>query len=150
MPGNPLADADPELSGLEVVRDSGRVLAYIVRAHATSERTRFLTPDDSNLQLGLIAYRAGQRVAPHYHLPVERTTRGTLEFLSVREGSCELDLYDDGNRRVATLPLNVGDVVLLVTGGHGIRMLTDTVLLEVKQGPYTGVEEKVRFDDPGQ
>jgi hypothetical protein len=24
-------------------------------------------------------------------------------------------------------------------------MLEDTVLLEVKQGPYTGIDEKVRF-----
>jgi len=35
--------------------------------------------------------------------------------------------------------------MLMVTGGHGFRMLENTVFLEVKQGPYTGLEEKERF-----
>ena len=30
-------------------------------------------------------------------------------------------------------------------GGHGFCMLEDTVLLEIKQGPYTGLEEKEHF-----
>jgi hypothetical protein len=29
-------------------------------------------------------------------------------------------------------------------------MLEDTVLFEIKQGPYTGLDEKERFDDPSQ
>ena len=35
--------------------------------------------------------------------------------------------------------------MLMVGGGHGFRMLEDTVFLEVKQGPYTGLDEKERF-----
>jgi hypothetical protein len=35
--------------------------------------------------------------------------------------------------------------VIFVDGGHGFRILEDTVLLEVKQGPYTGLEEKEFF-----
>jgi hypothetical protein len=35
--------------------------------------------------------------------------------------------------------------MLMVAGGHGFRMLEDTVILEVKQGPYTGEDEKERF-----
>jgi hypothetical protein len=46
---------------------------------------------------------------------------------------------------VAPRELNVGDVMLMVGGGHGFRMLEDTVLLEIKQGPYTGENEKERF-----
>src|SRR5262245_45378158 len=29
--------------------------------------------------------------------------------------------------------------------GHGFRMLDDTVFLEVKQGPYRGPDERLRF-----
>jgi hypothetical protein len=39
----------------------------------------------------------------------------------------------------------VGDVVVLLDGGHGFRMLEDTVLLEIKQGPYSGLGEKEQF-----
>jgi hypothetical protein len=38
-----------------------------------------------------------------------------------------------------------GDVLLLVKGGHGFRMLEETVFVEIKQGPYTGLDEKERF-----
>jgi hypothetical protein len=46
---------------------------------------------------------------------------------------------------VATRELREGDILLLVDGGHGFRMLEDTVFVEIKQGPYTGLDEKERF-----
>ena len=39
-----------------------------------------------------------------------------------------------------------GDVILLAAGGHGMTMLEPTEIIEVKQGPYTGVEDKERFE----
>jgi hypothetical protein len=55
------------------------------------------------------------------------------------------DIYSDERELIASRELCEGDVILLVAGGHGFRMLQDTVLLEIKQGPYTGIEEKERF-----
>lgn len=134
----------------EIIADGTHVFAYLVRGHATSESTRFLTPNDLNLQLGMIAYRSGGRVLPHRHLPVERTKRGTMEAVFVRRGLCDVDIYDDSQARFATRTLEPGDLVLLVSGGHGFRMREDTVLLEVKEGPYVEGGDKVVFDDPGQ
>jgi hypothetical protein len=56
-----------------------------------------------------------------------------------------MEVYNDERGLVATRELCAGDIMLMVGGGHGFRMLEDTVLLEVKQGPYTGVDEKERF-----
>lgn len=39
----------------------------------------------------------------------------------------------------------MGDVLVLVDGGHGFRMTEDTVLVEIKQGPYLGLDDKARF-----
>jgi hypothetical protein len=63
----------------------------------------------------------------------------------VKKGRCLLDIYNDERELVATRELSAGDLMLMVGGGHGFRMLEDTILLEIKQGPYTGVEEKERF-----
>ena len=38
-----------------------------------------------------------------------------------------------------------GDVILLSKGGHGFLMLEDTEMIEVKQGPYAGDQDKERF-----
>jgi hypothetical protein len=148
-----MSESSPQSSeapDFEVISEGPRAFAYIVRGRATSDSTRFLTPRDLNLQLGMISYRRGGSVKPHQHLPVERTKHGTMEAVFVREGLCDVDIYDDARVRVATRTLEPGDLVLLVSGGHGFRMHEDTVLLEVKEGPYIEGGDKVVFDDPGQ
>ena len=120
-------------------------LAYIIRAEMAPEKTTFLTPSELNLQVGFVVYPAGGEVARHLHRPLERHIIGTSEVLVVKEGRCQLDIYDDDRKLVATRELRTGDVMLMVGGGHGFRMLEDTVLLEIKQGPYTGLDEKERF-----
>jgi hypothetical protein len=122
-----------------------KCLAYIIRASFLPERTTFLTPSDYKQQVGFIVYPAGGVIQRHIHKPLERHLVGTSEVLIVRQGCCEVDLYDDERQLVATRELREGDIMLMVGGGHGFRILDDTVLFEVKQGPYTGVDEKERF-----
>ncbi len=57
-----------------------------------------------------------------------------------------MDVFDDEQQLVTTRELKTGDVMVMVGGGHGFRMLEKTVLLEVKQGPYHGTDEKVYFE----
>ena len=120
-------------------------LAYIFRRDLKPEKTTFFTPADFNFQLGFVVYQAGGEVTPHLHRPLERRIIGTSEVLLVKKGRCEIDIYNSKRELVATRELNEGDLVLTINGGHGFRMLEDTVLLEVKQGPYSGVDEKERF-----
>lgn len=120
-------------------------LAYIIRAVFLPEETTFLTPPDYKQQVGYIVYPAGGEIEPHVHRPIQRHLVGTSEVLIIRRGRCEIDIYDDERQLVATRELRPGDVMLMVGGGHGFRMLEDTVFLEIKQGPYTGEDEKERF-----
>jgi quercetin dioxygenase-like cupin family protein len=125
--------------------DKGKLLSMILRSGTGAPETTFVTTPEANLQVGLVVYDAGGEVKRHTHRPLERTIIGTSEVLLVRSGRCVLDLYDEEHNLVAEQELSTGDVILLIAGGHGFRMLEDTVLLEVKQGPYTGLEEKERF-----
>lgn len=131
--------------GVEEVRAGSDVLAYVIRSHATAESTTFVTADEATLQTGFVVYPAEGEVTPHVHLPVDRHVIGTSEFLLVRRGSCFVDIYDAERQLVATRELQVGDAVLSLGGGHGFRMTEDTVLLELKQGPFVGGTEKERF-----
>lgn len=129
----------------ERIEHAGRPLAYIIRAAVMPERTTFVTPSDFKQQVGFVVYPAGGEIARHSHRPLQRHIVGTSEVLIVRKGRAEIDIYDDDRNLVATRELLPGDVMIMVGGGHGFRMLEDTVFLEVKQGPYTGLEEKERF-----
>ena len=61
------------------------------------------------------------------------------------EGRMEADFYNDDKQFVESRTLERGDLLVLVSGGHGFRCTEDTVLLEIKQGPYIGPDEKERF-----
>lgn len=120
-------------------------LAYIVRAEIEPSKTIFLTPPEFKQQVGFVVYPAGGKIERHNHLPLQRHLVGTSEVLIVQRGRCEIDIFNDERELVATRELRCGDVMLMVGGGHGFRMLEDTVFLEIKQGPYTGENEKERF-----
>lgn len=124
---------------------AGEALAYIIRAEMRPSHTTFLTPSELNLQAGFVVYPAGGEIARHIHKPLERHIIGTSEVLIVKEGQCLVDFYNDAQELVATRDLRTGDTVLLVSGGHGFRMLEDTILLEIKQGPYVEMGDKEQF-----
>src|SRR5213080_5226101 len=130
---------------LENITWQGVPLAYIIRGKLNNTQTNFLTPPKFKQQVGFIDYPAGGEIQRHMHRPLERHLVGTSEVLIVRLGRCEIDIYNDERELVATRELGRGDIMLMVGGGHGFRMLEDTVLLEVKQGPYTGIDEKEHF-----
>jgi len=55
-------------------------------------------------------------------------------------------VFDRNKKFVCDRILERGDVILLVSGGHGFEFLEDTELIEVKEGPYMGVDDKERFE----
>ena len=130
---------------VEHITWNGKALAYIIRAEIDPRETTFMTPGDFKQQVGFIVYPAGSEIPRHVHRPVERRLEETSEVLIVRKGRCEVDFYGDDRNLVAARNLRAGDILILVAGGHGFRILEDTVLIEVKQGPYTGVQERERF-----
>ena len=130
---------------IENITWQGVPLAYIIRGKLNPTQTTFLTPPEFKQQVGFIVYPAGGEIQRHVHRPLERHLVGTSGVLIVRRGRCEIDVYNDERQLVAVRELGQGDIMLMVAGGHGFRMLENTVFLEVKQGPYTGLEEKERF-----
>jgi hypothetical protein len=130
---------------IEEITHQGKILSIIIRSTFQPERTTFLTPPEFKQQVGFVVYPKGGVVKRHVHLPLERNLVGTSEVILVKRGSCLLDVFNDDRELVATRQLETGDLMLMVGGGHGFRIQEDTVLVEVKQGPYSGVEEKELF-----
>ena len=132
---------------IETIAHGGVVLAYIARGVAGfPSETTFLTPVECNMQVGHVVYPSGGEIPRHAHLPVERHLSSGTEVLVIQRGRCEVDVYSEDRRLVATRELALGDILISVSGGHGFRVLEDLVLLEIKQGPYPGkAAEKEQF-----
>jgi hypothetical protein len=127
---------------METIISDGSIVARIIRGRVTHDKTTFLTPPDLELQVGFVVYPAGGAVVPHRHVPMSRTVKRTCEVIIVKKGGCDVDFYNESHELIETRELRPGDVLILTGGGHGFRMHENTVLLEIKQGPYFGENEK--------
>ena len=131
---------------IEHIKLNDRILGVIIRASFRKEGIAFFTPDDFSQQLGYMNRPEGYVIPPHTHNVVERKVELTQEVLLIKSGKVRVDFYDDDQVYLESRILEQGDVVLLAHGGHGFKMLEPSEMIEVKQGPYCGEMDKVRFE----
>lgn len=120
--------------------------AIVIRKSAKVEGIEFFTPESSPQQIGLMSRPAGHVVKAHIHNPVIRTISNTQEVLIIRNGTCSVKIYDESLFFLKEIKLVTGDAILLARGGHEISMNSDCEILEVKQGPYSVVDDKAHFN----
>src|SRR6185436_2075732 len=106
----------------------------------------FFTPDDFSQQLGYLPHAKGNIIKPHLHKESKREVFFTHEVLFIKKGSVRVNLYDPNKVYIGSETINTGDFILLCGGGHGFEILEDTAMVEIKQGPYLGLEDKERFE----
>ena len=121
------------------------MLAIIVRNNFSQNGINFFTPNDYSQQLAYMNHPAGKEIQPHLHKKVQREVHYTQETLFIRKGKLQVDFYSDEEEFLENRILDAGDVILLIKGGHGFKVLEDLEMFEVKQGPYAGDEDKIKF-----
>lgn len=131
---------------IEQVIYEEKVLAIILRSNFDKEGISFFTPNDFSQQLGYMKRDVGYVIPPHVHNPVSREVLYTKEVLFIKSGKVRVDFYDDNQNYLESKILYRGDVILLAFGGHGFEMLDLSEIIEVKQGPYAGEDDKTRFN----
>ena len=131
---------------VEYINNKNEVLAIIIPHGYREPGIHFFTPDDLSQQLAFMRHPVGKVVFPHIHNPVPREVHYTQEVLFIRKGKLRIDFYNDEKVYLESRVLQEGDVILLVSGGHGFEVLEELEMIEVKQGPYVGDHDKTRFD----
>ncbi len=128
----------------EIVLD-GQLCAIILTAAYDKGGILFFTPHYFSQQLASMSYPAGQVIPAHTHNPVRREVFFTQEALFIRKGRLRVDFYSQQQEYRQSRVLGPGDVILLIAGGHGFEVLEDVNMVEVKQGPYAGEDDKTTF-----
>ena len=130
---------------IEKITDQNAELAIIVRSSFSQPGINFFTPNDYSQQLAYMSHPTGKEIQPHVHKKVQREVHYTQETLFIRKGKLQVDFYSDDQQYLESRVLEAGDVILLIKGGHGFKVLEDLEMFEVKQGPYAGDEDKIKF-----
>ena len=130
---------------IEEINIKNELLAIIVRASFHEEGIKFFTPNQFSQQLAYMSHKKGKEITPHVHRSVKREVLFTQETLFIRKGKLQVDFYREDQTFIESRILERGDVILLIKGGHGFKVLEDLEMFEVKQGPYAGDEDKIKF-----
>lgn len=128
----------------QIIHDH-QLLALILPRDFHQPGVHFFTPNDFSQQLAHMAHPAGKTITAHVHNPVPRQVHYTLEVLFIKKGKLRVDFYTPQQQYLESRVLQQGDLILLATGGHGFHVLEDLEMIEVKQGPYAGDNDKTRF-----
>lgn len=131
---------------MKQIKYNDKLLAIIILHDYNKPGISFFTPDDLSQQLAYMEHKKGHSIDAHVHNLLKREVHYTQEVLIIRKGKLRVDFYDENKKYVESYILQAGDVVLLASGGHGFQVLEDVEMFEVKQGPYAGEQDKVRFE----
>jgi len=130
---------------IELIHKKNKLIAMIIRNNYTCEGIDFITPNDYSQQVAYMHHLKGKVIDAHIHNLVHRNVVLTQEVLFIKKGRLRVDFYDEYQDYLQSSILESGDVILLVSGGHGFTVVEEVEMIEVKQGPYSGDMDKKRF-----
>ncbi len=130
---------------MEMIKKKNKLLAMIIRNDYTCEGVDFITPSEYSQQVAYMHHPTGKVIDAHVHNLVHRNVVMTQEVLFIKKGVLRVDFYDEYEDYLESRELHAGDMILLVSGGHGFQVLEEVEMVEVKQGPYAGENDKKRF-----
>ena len=138
------------MKNLEEIRAGQQVIAIIIYSTFNKNGIEFFTPGNFSQQLGYMKHVKGYKIQEHIHKLQAREVKYTQETLFIRSGRVRVDFYTDDKVYFTSRELKTGDVILLASGGHGFEFLEETEMIEVKQGPHSGDDDKERFEGSGK
>lgn len=130
---------------IEQIIHNDQIYGIIIRNNYSKDGVEFFTPNEFSQQLAFMKHPKGKKIQPHLHNVVKREVHYTKEVLVIRKGTLQVDFYDDEHEYLESRDLHAGDIILLAFGGHGFVCKDDVEMIEIKQGPYLGDADKVRF-----
>ena len=133
---------------LEKITYKKKLLALIVRGKYRNKKgVTFFTPNDATQQFGYMKHKKKYIIKPHVHKKRLTKILYTTEVILLLKGVLRVDFYASSKKYLFSKILREKDIVMLISGGHGFKVLKDIEMLEIKQGPYSLMKDKIKFEN---
>lgn len=127
---------------IESIKDKNKILASILRGGDFPGGLSFYTKEGDFIQVATWGYDKGKKTVPHRHKIADRTAKITQEVIYIKKGKIRAEIYNNKEKLIKKTILKEGDVAIIFAGGHSYSVLEDkTQVLEIKNGPYLGLEK---------
>ena len=120
------------------------LMALLIKKEHHGNGIEFLTEEGEYMQVACMEHPKGYVIASHYHNRIERMIDYSCETLVMKKGKMRVTLFDN-QIPIHNFDILEGDILTLFSGGHGFEMCDDVEMVEIKQGPYPGINDKTRF-----
>ncbi len=123
-------------------------MALIVRGKYRKRKgITFFTPNESTQQFGYMKHKKKYIIKPHLHKKRMTKIYYTTEVILILKGILRVDFYDQKKKYLFSKILKDKDIIMLVSGGHGFKVIKNIEMLEIKQGPYNLIKDKIKFQN---
>lgn len=129
------------------IMDGTTLIAIIGSLEDVAHGNNFVTEPELPMQLGFIRQDKG-KIQSHIHKIRNQQMKSiSNEFHFVVTGKAVVSLFNYSKQLVTKIMLVPGMFCLLFNGGHGYEIIKDdTIIVEVKNGAFQGVEiDKEKF-----
>lgn len=117
-----------------------KLYAFVCSLNNVNEGLEFLSNDNDFIQLGTWSYKKNYSTIPHYHLEHKKDSNLTQEIVLVHKGSLKCKIYTKDGKLIEEIDINEGELIVQIYGVHEYIMNEDSIILEIKNGPYYGPE----------
>ena len=133
---------------IEKIIHKKKLLALIVKGKYRNKKgITFFTPSESIQQFGYMKHKKAYIIKPHLHKKRLTKIFYTTEVILLLKGVIRVDFYNQFKKYLFSKILKEKDIIMLVHGGHGFKILKDVEMIEIKQGPYNLIRDKIKFDN---
>jgi hypothetical protein len=125
-----------------------KLFALIIKdSYQKNKGISFFTKDDANQQIGFMNHPKNYKIKPHKHQKRETKIFLTSEVIIIQKGKLRVDFYNDQTKYLFSVVLKKNQLIMLVHGAHGFKVLESVKMLEIKQGPYKLSKDKIKFNE---
>ena len=123
-----------------------KTLAIIIKADFLKKKgVNFFTNKKFIQQVAYMNHPKNYLIQPHLHKNITRKISGTSEVLIILNGKMRIDFFNRRKEFLFSRVANKNDIIVLISGGHGFKMLKNCKFIEVKQGPFFPKKDKHKF-----
>lgn len=123
-----------------------KLLLKVINISESTNKRMELIDESFAVQLSLRNLEAGLNVKAHKHPPKSKFSNDLIEAWMVFSGSICATIYESSGFEICKVQLMPLDLAIFYSGGHALDVMEGpATMLEIKTGPYEGVENDKIF-----
>ncbi len=130
---------------MKIYDSNNLLLAQKVKPFSTDSQKQFFTDDHLDFQVASFFLEKDSEIERHIHNKQNRIIETTSEALILISGKIEVAIYDNDLKFIDKFIVMPGEIIVLFSGGHSLKVIEEAKFIEIKQGPFDENNDKKRF-----